>query len=171
MTTLRKAAQQALEALEGKRYTACGWRSDCDKAITALRAALEEPVQEPNLSRCPNCGGPADNGHDRSIPPNPYFCTKCMAEPVQEPVAWLFTNLQSGDYDFCYQEDEHDHDREMWHKQPLYTTPPQQALTIERLRDALVASRIIPPAAVEDPDEYDDGVTLFRIEALHRRIT
>ena len=48
---------------------------------------------------------------------------------------------------------------------------PVQALTIERLRDALVASRIIPPAAVEDPDEYDDGVTLFRIEALHRRIT
>ena len=49
----------------------------------------------------------------------------------------------------------------------------QQAnhLTIERLRDALVASRIIPPAAVEDPDEYDDGVTLHRIEALHRRIT
>ena len=49
----------------------------------------------------------------------------------------------------------------------------QQAepLTVERLRDALVASRIIPPAAVEDPEEYDDGVTLFRIEALHRRIT
>jgi len=49
----------------------------------------------------------------------------------------------------------------------------QQAepLTIERLRDALVASRIIPPAAVEDPEEYDDGVTLHRIEALHRRIT
>ena len=49
----------------------------------------------------------------------------------------------------------------------------QQAepLTIERLRYALVASRIIPPAAVEDPDEYDDGVTLHRIEALHRRLT
>ena len=49
----------------------------------------------------------------------------------------------------------------------------QQAnhLTIERLRVALVASRIIDPAAVEDPDGYDDGVTLFRIEALHRRIT
>ena len=48
----------------------------------------------------------------------------------------------------------------------------QQAepLTIERLRDALVASRIIQPAAVEDPEEYDDGVTLHRIEALHRRI-
>ena len=46
-----------------------------------------------------------------------------------------------------------------------------EPLTIERLRDALVASRIIPPAAVEDPDEYDDGVTLHRIEALHRRLT
>ena len=45
MTTLREAAQQALEALEGKRYTACGWRSDCDKAIAALRAALADPVE------------------------------------------------------------------------------------------------------------------------------
>jgi hypothetical protein len=46
----------------------------------------------------------------------------------------------------------------------------QEPLTIERLRDALVASRIIPPAAVEDPDGYDDGVTLFRIDALHSRL-
>lgn len=55
----------------------------------------------------------------------------------------------------------------------LYTALAQQAnhLTIERLRDALVASRIIDPAAVEDPDGYDDGVTLHRIEALHRRLT
>ena len=66
----------------------------------------------------------------------------------------------------------------------LYLAPPQRVaqqaepaqeqaepLTIERLRYALVASRIIPPAAVEDPDEYDDGVTLHRIEALHRRLT
>lgn len=41
----------------------------------------------------------------------------------QEPVAWLFTNVQSGDWDFCYQEDEHDDDMEMWHKQPLYAHP------------------------------------------------
>jgi hypothetical protein len=31
-----------------------------------------------DLNICPNCGGPADNGHDRSYPPAPYFCTKCM---------------------------------------------------------------------------------------------
>ena len=53
-----------------------------------------------------------------------------------------------------------------------YTTPPApQPLTIERLRDALVASRIIPPEAVEDADHYDDSLTLHRIEALFRRIT
>ena len=48
--------------------------------------------------------------------------------------------------------------------------PVQKPLTIERLHDALVASRIIQPAAVEDP-RYDDWVTLSRIEALHRRLT
>jgi hypothetical protein len=89
MTTLREAAQQALEALMWHDETV-RTRGD-DEAIEALRDALEQPEQEP--------------------------------------------------------------------------------LTIERLRDALVTSRIIPPAAVEDPDGYDDGVTLFRIEALHRRIT
>ncbi len=45
-----------------------------------------------------------------------------------------------------------------------------QPLTIERLRGALVASRIIDPGAVEDADHYDDGLTLHRIEALFRRI-
>lgn len=32
---------------------------------------------ESDLTKCPNCGGPADNGHDRCVPPNPYWCTKC----------------------------------------------------------------------------------------------
>ena len=27
---------------------------------------------------CPDCGGEADNGFDRCIPPNPYLCKKCM---------------------------------------------------------------------------------------------
>ena len=45
---------------------------------------LPPPLQaEPDLSRCPQCNGPADNGHDRSIPPSPYLCTKCMAEMPQ----------------------------------------------------------------------------------------
>lgn len=31
----------------------------------------------PNIDKCPQCNGPADNGHDRCVPPNPYNCTKC----------------------------------------------------------------------------------------------
>lgn len=29
------------------------------------------------LDKCPGCGGPADNGHDRWVPPSPYYCTEC----------------------------------------------------------------------------------------------
>lgn len=35
---------------------------------------------KPDLSKCPRCGGEADNGHDRCIPPNPYLCRKCDEE-------------------------------------------------------------------------------------------
>lgn len=31
-----------------------------------------------DLFHCPQCGGPADNGFSREIPPAPYFCTECM---------------------------------------------------------------------------------------------
>jgi len=33
--------------------------------------------EEVDLSKCPNCGGEADNGYDRSYPPSAYWCTKC----------------------------------------------------------------------------------------------
>ena len=40
------------------------------------------PAEQSNAAEadnevCPSCGGPADNGHDRCLPPNPYNCTKC----------------------------------------------------------------------------------------------
>ena len=90
MSDLRAAAQQALGALEdvdGPITTLLGsilGSPDPDApgakvrtAIAALRAALARP--EPDLSRCPQCGGPADNGHDRELPPNPHWCTRCLA--------------------------------------------------------------------------------------------
>ncbi len=46
---------------------------DCEKVFRAKKVDDEKP----DLSTCPKCGGPADNGHDREFPPNPYFCTKC----------------------------------------------------------------------------------------------
>jgi hypothetical protein len=36
--------------------------------------------EEPDLDKCPKCRGPADNGHDRCLPPNPYACTICCKE-------------------------------------------------------------------------------------------
>jgi len=82
MTTItlpRATVEQALEALEyAQQDRECP--STTRQAIAALRAALAQA--EPELSRCPQCNGPADNGFDRSFPPSPYLCKKCMAEPV-----------------------------------------------------------------------------------------
>ena len=33
-----------------------------------------------NLSTCPGCGGDADNGHDRCLPPNVYYCIACQTK-------------------------------------------------------------------------------------------
>lgn len=33
-----------------------------------------------DLNKCPKCGGPADNGHDRCVPPNPYECSCCKRD-------------------------------------------------------------------------------------------
>jgi len=57
--------------------------SDCLHGVED-GACKECYATEPDLSRCPQCNGPADNGFDRSFPPSPYLCTKCMAEPVEE---------------------------------------------------------------------------------------
>jgi hypothetical protein len=76
---LHKAARQALEALEAGLDVNPILAGEAEEA---LRAALAQQA-EPDLSLCPQCNGPADNGHDRSIPPHPYLCTKCMAELPQ----------------------------------------------------------------------------------------
>lgn len=55
-----------------------------------------QPESDPDPSRCPKCGGEADNGHDRCDPPNPYHCTKCMAQPEPEPVAQYIGECQGG---------------------------------------------------------------------------
>jgi hypothetical protein len=43
-------------------------------------------------------------------------------------------------------------------------------LSADALARALVTSRIIDPAAIDDPDGYDAGMTLARVLGLHRRL-
>jgi hypothetical protein len=47
MSTLREAAQQALEALESWSGMRSLWCAEDQKALDTLRAALEQPEQEP----------------------------------------------------------------------------------------------------------------------------
>ena len=35
---------------------------------------------EYDLDTCPKCGGVADNGFSRDVPPAPYYCSACMCE-------------------------------------------------------------------------------------------
>lgn len=42
-----------------------------------LEQTIVEAEKELSLEVCPRCGGVADNGHDRSLPPYVYLCTKC----------------------------------------------------------------------------------------------
>lgn len=56
-----------------------------EAALAPKEAQVNGPVNDPgiiepdiDLSKCPKCGGPADNGHDRCLPPSPYYCSKCQ---------------------------------------------------------------------------------------------
>jgi chromosome segregation ATPase len=39
----------------------------------------KEALSRQDLNACPNCGGPADQGHDRCYPPTAYLCSKCQS--------------------------------------------------------------------------------------------
>lgn len=66
MTKSRKSKQQRFEDQIDRQL---------DHLVDDLLEHLDQMEQD--LSKCPTCGGPADNGHDRSYPPSPYICTKC----------------------------------------------------------------------------------------------
>lgn len=58
------------------------WRIRVRRARTNHEEMLRPtPSPEPDIDKCPGCGGEADNGHDRMHPPNPYFCSRCEPEP------------------------------------------------------------------------------------------
>lgn len=44
---------------------------------------------------------------------------------------------------------------------------PQEPVSVTELQAALVETNLIDPDALFDPDGYDNGVTLERVDALH----
>ena len=163
MTTLREAAQQALEALEGG---ADSWQL-VGPAIDALRAALVEDAlqkfsdvnQELEAALgCEHCNQPL------------YAAVKCrvcgrVTEPVKEPVAWI---------------DDSGHPKHLSHLQsaterrlygplrPLYTAPPQRKpLTEEEIRDLLEAEFL----GRDGKRSWDDDLQVFRLAERAHGIT
>ena len=167
MTDLRTAAQQALERLRKYHY-GNGFIEDAG-CIAALEAALAQRDQpqgcatekectyqpwcrirgtcqrkqaDPDISRCPRCGSAADNGHDRELPPNPYFCSRCMAQQTEtvEPVAWRwgYRSVTTGEMDWRGYVEIAAHPNLRSPEiiiEPLYTAPPQRKpLTEEEIR-------------------------------------
>ena len=166
----RATVEQALEAL----YEETAWFGPTPKgaaAITALKAALENEFN-PDWDRTEAL---QENLREHMAAIQRLRAALAETQEPVEPVAYI--HRQGRHWEVSERPLADDEKARGWTEEPLFTAPPQrpaepvqEALTIERLRDALVASRIVPPAAVEDPDEYDDGVTLYRIEALHRRL-
>jgi hypothetical protein len=123
MTTLREAAQQALEAWEHINkygFVLADYEGPMEQAITALKAALEQPEQaEPWVKSY--CGG------------KPNYTTPAE----QKPVAWIQSNhlqlAQRGPFS-CRVEPTQRHPDFV----PLYTHPPRRewrGLTEEEIRD------------------------------------
>lgn len=57
-----------------------GWKRRCGDFAIRARSVADHATVDPDCSVCPRCLGPADNGHDREYPPNPYLCSKCAQE-------------------------------------------------------------------------------------------
>ena len=71
---------------EGEKYPPFDDLIECTLCMAHARAAIEAMSVKPDCSKCPKCGGPADNGNDRCVPPTPYYCSKCeqQASPSRD---------------------------------------------------------------------------------------
>jgi hypothetical protein len=157
MTTLREAAQQALEALKRAKYLLVEYDEidrnllaeydEMTDAITAIRAALAEPVQEPVAENKRLIDAlHKSNSQAEHFERLWYLCcdeierlqartdtadldaiaalNEALAEPVQEPVAWAYQWKEGKDRSW-YVTVARWHESDMWHEYPLYTAPQQ----------------------------------------------
>jgi len=60
------------DSLSYHRYIICilSW-------LKEIKVEMHDENNPDNWNKCPTCGGEADNGHDRCLPPAAYLCSKC----------------------------------------------------------------------------------------------
>lgn len=134
MTSLREAAQQALESLEALWQDGPGgfptaWHSRAITAVTALRAALEqpEPDPEPVAWMQKSTGVIRSDWHfDKSgyVPLYAVPPLEPAPEPAPEPVAWRIRRDGIWSY--------RSHDVPGLVTEPLYAVPPITQTAIEK---------------------------------------
>jgi hypothetical protein len=139
----REILTQALEALEYAAERVYSETNDdaIGTAITAIRAHLDAPEQEP-VAKC-----------TESDQWNCKYCNKtktCAAladprnhgTPKQEPYAWSYTSKINGDEVLTHQPPDRVIEPEQFHIQPLYLhpapIPPGMVLVPEELTEAIL---------------------------------
>ena len=156
MSTQREVMQQALEALDlldeyditramlTDEAMEQVWAT-ADAATDALRAALAQQEQEPVAWSDARLRGIAgDYFPDAKDWPAAMLCLRhLLMEQAKYPLALSRVPLAQQE---------------------------QEPLSVEDLARALVASRVIDAAAIDDPEGYDDGVMLDQVRGLHRRL-
>ena len=132
--TKDEALKLALEALEVATTPLAKDRQEILRARVAIREALAQPetvspggglvpaVPVAVYGYCPVCGGAGvmrerrPNGDDKCTNGHKYPSSKALAQPEQEPVAWMWRDGTVTS----------DSDRADGTWTPLYTTPPQR---------------------------------------------
>jgi len=159
MTTLRKAAQQALEALESSRRS----HHYCEDTWYSCPQHEGGCANEAEGDEC-NCG--ADKANEK-IDQAITAIKQALAEPEQEPVAWANMRLD-GRTPTMLSISQHPEDRANWvNPVPLYTHPAPQPVTLTDEEIELLAVKHAPPI---DPAfaQHDDFIEFARaIERAH----
>ena len=137
MTDLRKAAEQALEALEWiNRVNAMDYeyQRKAQEPIQALRQALAQPEEKMRIEGSGKLTTkPYPDGYESE-----RDFRKALAQPEQEPVAWGFRRKDGAILDIK-NADEHE-GYEKIYTVPLYTTPSNRewvGLTKEEFEQAV----------------------------------
>jgi len=148
MTTLREAAQQALDYM--KSVGQMDMHPEQWAIVGRLEAALAEPVEDTTFDRW------WDNALDGPTPVAPvsketarWIWNAAKAEPVQEPVAWRYGALLYHDKLDALEFMRTSNDG--YQLEPLYAAPPQRK----------------PLTKVEISDEMTDYAITRAVEAAH----